>query len=175
MSLFIFDVYKYTDTLASQDETQTNKNPTLISVDEHQTNVSAYPVAIPSSSPANHSFECFLKLKVTAFSGLTKIENLEIYGPNTPPGTDVALFLGVTDTYPTNGPVATTSSIATTQVDTSANSPGTAITITTPQALDELTAVGQYTDFIVIQEEVDVDAITGAIPTQVMFLIWDES
>jgi hypothetical protein len=161
-------------------EYDTSKNPTLLSANVNGS-AGSYPVAIPStpSDPANYSYECYLQLECTVAPD-TKVENLKVYGPNTPivASSDsanpyVSLRLGTTGTFTT--PVQTASSVASNRQDTTYYSVATALSVGVVPGDSLIDAINERSNYIVVQLKVINGASTGAIPTTSLTLVYDES
>lgn len=178
MATAAFKLNKCTGASAAT-ETDCSKNPKFLSVDDASTPAANAPVAVPgdaSASPA-YSYECWLRMECTAAPN-NFCQNFKFYGPaeqpdaNQSPGNRVFIMAGTTATGAT--PVASASSIAT--EDQAANYYGTGVgeylAIGVDPADDIIDAVGEKTDYLVLQLKVLDQANRGnmiSVPLNVSF------
>ena len=169
MALAQFTLYKCYGTNAAT-ETNTSWNPTFLNADLHSTNTGTYPVAVPDSG-YNYSYETWLRLKCTTAPD-NAVANIKVWYQTDAPATGVDIYIGTNASGVT--PVATASSYATTDA-TDYDDSGTALTWGTPQANDQITAVDQYTDYLIAQLRVGTTAGQGNLTTQILHIQYDES
>jgi hypothetical protein len=126
----------------------------------------ANPITIPAEGTA-YSFEKWIRFKCTAAPD-NQVANFKYWGPNTPPGTGLVLYAGTTDTGAT--PVATDSSVATTQQDTNYYDTSHTLAIG-----GTLTTEDDESDYLVLQLDVGSTASPGDIAQQTHNFSYDEN
>lgn len=124
------------------------------------------PVTIPAAG-TSRSYEKWLRFKCEA-APANQVTNFKYWGPATVPATGCLLFVGTTDTGVT--PVATDSSVATTQQDTNYYDTSHQLSVS-----GTLTGVDQKTDYVVFQLDVDNTASPGDISQQTHNYSYDEN
>jgi len=169
MALAAFSLYKRYGTSPGT-ETDTSWNPCFLSSDLHSTNPGSYTIPVPETG-YNYSYENWLRLKCTSAPD-NAIANIKFWFAASDPGTGLDIMIGTTATYAT--PVDSASSVAT--VDgTTYSDVSSALAWGTPQANDKITAVAQYTDYLVMQLRIGATANQGAMTTATMHYQYDES
>ena len=126
----------------------------------------ANPITIPAGASV-YSYEKWLRFKDTV-APANQCTNFKYWGPNSIPGTGMILKAGTVDTGAT--PVATASSVATTQQDT--NYYDTSHQLSIPGTL---TSQNQETDYLVLQLTVANTASPGDIAQQTHNYSYDEN
>ena len=157
-------------------ETDCSKHPNFVSVNSHETNPAAAPVAVPLiSGQHNYSFECYLRWKCTVAPD-NQCDNFKVWGgPLQPdsPDNKTRVHWGATETAAV--PVDTQSSVAVTTQHDNYYESGQALSLTVEPGDDIIDAINEETWFLVAQIEVDYGAGKGNLTTQVYHLEWDES
>lgn len=131
------------------------------------------------ASPGN-SYEKWERVHITSMGGATKVDNLRIYlssvGSGFVQGESMVTNLvtsGYTEaTYPSGGPVATASTVATRQMPTSM--PGSSNIGIGGVLSGSFTAVPAYSDYFVLQEQIQANVPSGALQQKVLSVVWDE-
>ena len=175
MATAAFQLSKFTGTTASN-ENDSSYNPCFLDEDSNGIDTANHPVGVPLDGGAdNYSYEVWLKLKCTARpNGIC--DNFKFWGANAIPATGVTLYGATRTTEAGVTPVKTVSSYATTQMDTNYYSVGTALTIAiTNETSNQIDAVGEYTDWIILQMKVESTASRGSVTTMIFYLQYDES
>ena len=124
------------------------------------------PITIPASG-TTHSYEKWLRWKCTVAPD-TQVTNFKYWGPNSQPATGLTIYVGTTDTGAT--PTDNDSTVATTRQDTNHYSSATALSVS-----GTLTNVGDETDYLVMQLDVDSTASQGDMPQQTHYYSYDEN
>jgi len=181
MATAAFKLLKCTGTNAAT-ETDCSKQPDFLSVDSATETPANAPIGVPGdalSSPA-YSYEVWLRLECTTAPN-NKVENLKFHGPSTQPDSDQSppnrLFVmaGTTGTGAT--PVSTASTVAT--VDQAANYFGTGVgeylAIDVVPGDDQIDAVGEQSEFLVLQLKVLDQATRGNMIEVPLNFTYDES
>lgn len=128
---------------------------------------SDYPIQIPQSG-TNYSYERWFRAYVSSLGGLTKVKNFRVYADTSTPVTGTTLNYGQTTTYAT--PSNSASTIATSAIPTSEPSENLYIG---GAAGGEITSVGGYTDYGVLQLEVPSTASLES-GSATITIVWDE-
>ena len=81
-------------------------------------------------------------------------------------------MIGTTTSYAT--PTNEGSSVATTNA-TEYPDAGDALSVGTPQSYDQISAIGEYSDYVVVQLRVGPTAGQGNLPVQILHVRYDES
>ena len=140
------------------------------SADSVNLTASAYPI-----TPGNNSFEKYIRLQISAMGDATQIDNIQVYAPSAsfPVGTGTFLKSNlVTSGYSAAtyaAPVATTSTVATTNSSTTV--PGSANIGIASSLTGALTSAG-YSDYIVLQIQTHASDTAGTTIT--LRFQWDE-
>lgn len=151
-------------------ESDTGWNPCFLNEDLVSTNHGSYPVQAPESG-YEYSYENWLRLKCTQAPD-NAVANIKAWYASVGPGTGLDIFVGTTASYAT--PTSDASSVATANATTYPDA-GSALAWGTPQADDKITAINQYTDYLVTQLRVAAAVVQGDIATQILHVRWDES
>lgn len=178
MAIAAFTLYKCTDGSAAT-ETDTVKNPTFLSADEHDTVPANHPVAVPDAvSSPNYSYECWLRLKcITAPNN--QCTNFKFWGPalqpdnEDTPGNEMTVMAGTTGTAAT--PTDSASTVAAAAQHSNYNASDNNLSIGVVPADNKIDAVGEYTDYLVLQLKVEDEAQRGALATLSFSMEYDES
>ncbi len=169
MALAAFTLYKRTGTSPGSED-DSSWNPCFLSSDLHSTSHGSYTIPAPESGYV-YSYENWLRLKCTSAPDNT-IANIKWWFAGSGPGTGLDIMVGTTAAYAT--PVDSASSVATTDANTHSDV-SSALSWGTPQASDEITAVGQYTDYLVAQLRVGATASQSAMTDATIHYQYDES
>jgi hypothetical protein len=178
MAIAVFKSVKCTGTNAAT-ETDANNHPCYLAADIHTENTALYPVGAPkdlASSP-NYSFETWLTFECTSAPD-QYCQNFKFYGPNQQPdagdnpGNKMTIMAGTTPTgvTPTDNP----SSVATVVQHTNYYSPGTALSLPVIPGDDVIDAVGERTEFLVLQLKVEYEVQKGDMETQSYVIDYEE-
>ena len=180
MATAAFNLMKCTGTDAG-DQTNSVRNPCFINTDEHSTGTGTRQVAVPATgASANYSYENWLLLECTAAPN-NQVVNVKFWGPSQQPdyadtpGNKITVLAGTTGTGVT--PKDTVSTVATTTQHDNYNGPGVgeylAIDVVPGDA--KIDAVGEETEFIVLQLKVEAGAQRGDGATVPFMIGYDES
>jgi len=162
-------------------ETDSNKEVFLLSEDTSAANTN-FPILIPrtvTESP-NYSAESWLRLEMTAKPN-NRTENFKCWGPATPPSDYVRMLIGTTSV---GRKPSTADSVSTAcdggpypvgYVATAHYSAGTAVEFTGDTVDDYIDDIGEQSEFLILQLEVDYGALSGNIETQTFSISYDES
>lgn len=172
MALAAFDLIKTTG-VSPGTENDSQHHPCYLNVDSNSTDTDNNSIAVPKSGGPNFSFEQALRFKCTvAPNGYC--ENFITWGPPYQPDHDrdpadkVTVYWGVSATY--YQPVSSQSSIATTRQDTNYYDSEHALLLHEGQ----ITAVGQETNLLYDQLQVELGAQQGKLTTMTRNLAFDE-
>lgn len=174
-----FDLKQCTGTNAATETTLSTRVAAFKNVDSVSVDTAAYPVPVPKdagSSPA-YSKELWLRLVNTAAPD-NYCQNFKWWGPATRPDYEasppnkVTIMAGTTGTGAT--PTSSASSVATTSQHNNYYSEGTGLTIGVVPGDSKIDAVGEKTNYLVLQEKVELGAAQGDLPTQVYYWGWEE-
>lgn len=124
------------------------------------------PIVITSGSTA-YSYEKWIRWYCSVAPD-TQCTNFKFWGAATPPGTGLTVYAGTTATGVT--PVVTESAVATTQQDTNYVSLATGLAVS-----GTLTAIGNETDYLVLQLRVADTATQGDMAQQTYNYAYDEN
>lgn len=124
------------------------------------------PIVITSGSTA-YSYEKWIRWYCSVAPD-TQCTNFKFWGAGTPPGTGLTVYAGTTDTGVT--PVVTESAVATTQQDTNYVSLATGLAVS-----GTLTAIGNETNYLVLQLRVADTATQGDMAQQTYNYAYDEN
>jgi hypothetical protein len=169
MGLAAFSLMKQTGASPGT-EANTNWDVGLINDDSNSTDTGAYPIPVPETG-YSYSYESWLRLKCTAAPD-NAVANLKVWFAATSPATGVSLMIGTTASYAT--PTNEASTVATVNA-TQYPDAGSALAIGTPQSYDEISAINEYSDYIIVQLRVGPTAGQGNLPVQVLHVRYDES
>ena len=178
MATAAFTLYKCTGASAGS-ETDTVKNPTFLSADEHDSVPANHPVAVPdAASSPNYSYECWLRMKCSTAPN-NQCTNFKFWGPSTQPdsedspGNEMTILAGTTGTGAT--PTDSASTVATTAQHSNYNASDNNLSIGVVPGDNKIDAVNEYTDYLILQLKVEDQAQRGDI-AQIPFSIeYDES
>ena len=171
MAIATLQCLKCTSTAAGT-ETDSSKNPCFLNADIHSTDTSTYPVAAPlTTGTTSWSYEVWLRWKVTAAPD-NYIQNFKFYGPTSQPDTLIILYDGTSQTATT--PVQTNSTFATGDQADLHNAVGNALTVPINESGNQLDAINEKTDWLVLQYEVQFGAPQGSIATQLFHVTYEE-
>jgi hypothetical protein len=179
VALAAFKLLKCTGTNAAT-ETDCNKHPTFLSADVTSLDTSAYPIAIPVSAAAspNYSYELWLRLECTAAPD-NYTQNFKIWGPDQQPdagdtpGNRMTILIGTTATGQT--PTDSASTIATTVQHTNHYSQATGLSVGVEPSDGKIGAIGEKTDYVVLQLKVEDQAQQGDLQTIVFNWSYEET
>ena len=169
MALAAFSLMKRTGASPGS-EANTNWDVGLINDDSNSTDTGSYPIPVPESG-YSYSYESWLRLKCTAAPD-NAVDNIKVWFTATAPATGVSLMIGTTTSYAT--PTNEGSSVATTNA-TEYPDAGDALSVGTPQSYDQISAIGEYSDYVVVQLRVGPTAGQGNLPVQILHVRYDES
>lgn len=162
---------------ASSTETLDVANVNFGSLDQAALTPAAAPITAQTDG---HSFEKWLRLYVSSMGGSTVIDNLKIWlsnlggGWKTGEGMSCNLRTSayVEATYPTGGPVQSNSSVADQAMPTSEPSgPNLGIGGSLSGTIE---AAPDYSDYLVLQLDVDSTTPAGAVNQKTITFQWDE-
>jgi len=135
---------------------------------------SDYPVRGPAPGLVSRSYERIFRFRATEINEASAVKNFRIWTPNNPIVTGISMYLGCSQTYPDGGPAieARDPDLATTLVPTT--DPGdSSPNVTIGGSLTgELTADGDYTDYVVLQLRLSDTAVSGFATT--IYFGWQE-
>lgn len=170
MALAAFKLLKCTGTNAAT-EADCSKHPCFLSADLNSTATTTYPIAIPADADSatgdSYSYENWLRLECTSVPD-NYCQTFKVYGPSTQPDdptNKLTVMIGTTDTGVT--PTANASSVATTIQHTNYYSAATGLSIGVEPSDNQIAAVGEKTDYVVLQLQVEYEAEQGDISTVV--------
>lgn len=181
MATAAFKLNKCTGTNAAT-ETDCNWAPKFLAVDSATTPPSSAPIGVPkdAGSSPGYSYECWLRLECTAAPN-NAVENIKFYGPpyqpdyNESPPNRLFIMAGTTATGAT--PVTSASSVAVTHQ--AANYVGTGVgeylAIGVEPEDDKINAVGEKSDYLVLQLKVLDQAQRGSMIEVPLNFSYDES
>lgn len=172
----LFVVKKYTGPTAANVSVVGNNLISYLSVDQHSTATGSYPVAAPRLAGVNnYSYENWLRLYCTV-APTSECANFKFYGPNSQPDIPSNKLTVYDNSTPDpRTPIQTQSIVCRFRQDTTHFDYNNSLTIGTPQTDDVITAVGQYTDYLVLQLKVDQGAASGVIALQTYTITYDET
>jgi len=160
-------------------EANCDKHPCFLSADMVSTETGTYPVAVPSDgiSGPNYSYEQWLRLECTLAPN-NQVDNIKFYGPNEQPdapSNKVTIYAGTTVTGLT--PTDSQSSVATTAQHSNyiGTGPGEFLAIGVVPEDDIIDAIGEKTDYLVLQMKVEYLALHGNLTTMPFAIEYDES
>ncbi len=179
MAIAALNLKKCTGTNAATETTISDKRLAFLSIDSTGNDYNANPIPVPrdaGSSPA-YGMELWIRWELAAAPD-GYLNNFKYAGPATQPDAaanppnKVTIYAGTTGTGAT--PVKTQSSVATAVQHSSYYSEATALAIGVVPGDGKLEAVGEKTNFLVLQPRVAYLAVQGVPPTQVHVLYFDE-
>jgi len=160
-------------------ETDCNKHPCFLSADLVSTATGTYPVAIPSDgiSGPNYSYEQWLRMECTLAPN-NQVDNIKFYGPNKQPddpNNKATIYAGTTASGVT--PKDSQSSVATVAQHSNyiGTGPGEYLAIGVVPGDDIIDAIGEKTDYLVLQLKVEYEASSGDLTTTPFAIEYDES
>lgn len=161
-------------------EIDSSKHPCFLSSDLHSEIPANYPVARPQSAleAPNYSMEVWLRYECTVAPD-NQVENIKVWGPNKRPDAEgspanqLTIYIGTTATGAT--PTDAQSTVALTRQDTNHYEAGNALALPTATGDSIIDAVGEKTNYLVLQLAVDELAATGDMQTQTFFIQYEES
>ena len=171
MALASFKLLKCTGTDAAS-ETDSSKEPNLLSTDSATDSAASAPIRIPSSGTTK-SYECWLRLECTAAPD-NYCENFKVYGPSTQPDDPrdkVTLYVG--DSASGVTPTDSTSSVATTIQHSNHYQAGNALVF--DDVNETVTSVTDKTRYFVLQLSVAPFAEGGQMNPVILHFLWDET
>jgi hypothetical protein len=176
MAIATFKLTKCTGTAAGgvlPTETDTSRTPMFLSSDIHSTVTTDYPIAIPATG-TTYSYECWLRLECTVAPD-NYCQTFKVFGPSAQPDSPnnkLKIYIGTTGTATT--PTASSSSVATTQQNTNYYSSGTALAVSVIPGDAKIDAIGEKTNYIVLQLQLAVGAARGNMGLQPFYIQYDE-
>jgi len=163
--------------LASAVETLDPANLNMGSIDAVELDPASYPIVAQADG---HAFEKWVRLYLSSLGGSAIIDNFKVWISNLGGGwktgegmsTNLRASGYAAATYPTAGPVATDSSVAT-QVMPEAEPGGPNLGVGGSLS-GQLTVAPAYTDWIVLQLDLTASTPAGALNQKTITFQWDE-
>lgn len=183
MALAAFKLVKCTGTNAAV-ETDCGKHPTFISADIVNLDTELYPITVPVSAAVSptRSFENWLRLELTGLPD-NYCQNFKIWGPaaqpdaGDTPGDRMTIYIGTTAAGAT--PTDAESSVAVEaqhdQGSVGYFSQATALAIDVEASDNKIEAIGEKTDYVVLQLWVQDLAQQGGMQTVVFNWYYEEA
>ena len=173
MALAAFKLIKCTGAGAATEE-DCGSHPCFLSVDLVSENTAAYSIGIPGDAPSspNYSMEVWLRLEMTAVPN-NQVTALKVWIQGDPPQDGVTVLMGTTDTGAT--PTHSASSVATVDAYDNYYGPSNALAVGIDTGDDKMDAVGEQSDFIVLQLKVEDGVDAGDITTVLLSIDYTES
>ena len=174
MAIATFKLSKCTGTNAAT-EADSSRTPKFLNVDANSTDTANNPVAVPLSGADNYSYEVWLRLECTAAPD-NYCQTFKIFGPSLQPDSPanlVKIKIGTTGTGAT--PVNSASSVAATQQNTNYyDSSVHFLSVGVVPGDAKINAVGEKTNYIVLQLVVSPGATRGNMGLQSFYISYEE-
>ena len=120
-------------------------------------NRKSFPIAVPASGGDNrYSYFKYMKFGVSHVPTGYAFSDFKVWGPTTPVASGIKIYWGTTDSY--SIPTVPTTASGYNRQDLNYYSEATALTIS-----GELSAVGEYTNYLVMFAEVEPGAYIGGV------------
>ena len=157
-----------------------DSNPCVLDSNLVSSNTSAYDIAIPvdAGSGYNYSFEVVIRMEMTTVPN-NKVVNLKIWlqGPvlmaDGNPATGATILVGTSSSGIT--PTDSVSSVATTDMVANYYSKDNALSLGIDETDDQMDAIGEKSEWLVIQARIDDGTPVGDILTLPLMWDYDES
>ncbi len=150
-------------------------NLNMGSTDAPNLDPSTYVIASPGNS-----YEKWERVHITSLGGATQVDNIRIYLSDVGSGfvqgesmvTNLVTSGYIAASYPAGGPVETASTVATRSMPTTM--PSSSNIGIGGSLAGAFTAVPAYSDYFVLQEQIQANVPSGALQQKVLSIVWDE-
>ena len=137
------------------------------------------PVTYVIASPGN-AYEKWERVYITSLGGATQVDNIRIYLSDVGTGfaqgesmvTNLITSGYVQASYPAGGPINTVSTVATRSMPTTI--PSSSNIGIGGSLAGAFTTAPNYSDYFVLQEQIQANVPSGALQQKVLSIVWDE-